>query len=175
MVEAILETERLVFRSWARTDIDDLFEILRDQQVVQYIGDGNPFSREKVFEFLLWAENYERENNFCRWKLIEKSSGKIVGSCGFARPHETPEIELGYLLERTAWGKGYATEAARACLKYGFEKLNFDEVIAITDWENTASQRVLEKIGFTRRGIEELNGEKVLIYTAKKFRENLNE
>jgi [ribosomal protein S5]-alanine N-acetyltransferase len=123
---------------------------------------------EKVKEFLVWAAGYERANSFCRWKIIEKSSGEIIGSCGFARPRETPEIELGYLLARESWGKGYATEIARAAADYGFKKLGFREIIALTDVENTASQRVLEKIGFIERGVKVFNGEENLVFIKKR-------
>jgi RimJ/RimL family protein N-acetyltransferase len=169
----ILETNRLILRTWTQADIDSLFEIMSDARVVQYIADGKPFSREKVLEFLIWAENYQNENGFCRWKVVEKSSGEVVGSCGFARPHETEEIELGYLLAQKHWGKGYATEAARAAMLFGFEKLNFPEIIAMTDLENVASQKVLEKIGFARRGIEVYNGEETLVYLATNPENNL--
>ena len=155
-------------RTWTQADIDVLFEILRDERVVRYIADGKPFSFEKVREFLIWAENYQRENGFCRWKVIEKSSGETIGSCGFARPHGTDEIDLGYLLAQKAWGKGFATEAARAAMLYGFGKLNFREIIGVTDLENTASQKVLEKIGFTARGLELISGEENLVFIKKK-------
>ena len=162
--ETILETKRLLLRKWTDADCDALFEILRDTEVVRYLADGKPFSMEKVKEFLAWAESYERENGFCRWKIIEKSSGEIIGSCGFARPHGTEEIELGYLFAKNRWGRGYATEIAAAASDYGFKKLGFREIIAMTDVENTASQRVLEKIGFTSRGIEVFNGEESLVF-----------
>ena len=93
-----------------------------------------------------------------------KETFEIIGSSGFARPHGTREIELGYLLARKFWGKGLATEAAEACLNYGFGKLGFREIIALTDLENIASQRVLNKIGFVRRGIELFGGEESLVY-----------
>lgn len=154
-------------RNWTQADADALFEIMRDARVMRYLAEGKPFTLEQVREFLIWAENYQRENNFCRWKVIEKSSGETIGSCGFARPHGTVEIELGYLLAQKHWGKGFATEAARAAMQYGFEKLNFPEIIALTDSENVASQKVLEKIGFARRGIEVYKGEETLVYAAK--------
>ena len=168
MTETILETKRLILRKWTDADCDALFAILRDRRVVRYLADGKPYTFEKVKEFLAWAENYERENGFCRWKVIEKSSGEIIGSCGFARPRGTPEIELGYLLAQNRWGKGYATEIAGAAADYGFKKLGFREIIALTDVENTASQKVLEKIGFTERGIEVFNGEESLVFIKKK-------
>lgn len=90
------------------------------------------------------------------------------GSCGFAHLHETLEIELGFLLAQKSWGRGYATEAAQAATLYGFGKLGFHEIIALTDVENTASQKVLEKIGFTRRGIEIVGGEENLVFIKKK-------
>lgn len=168
MTQNILETKRLFLRKWTLRDADALFEILRDAEVARYIADGKPFSRKKVAEFLAWAKNHERENGFCRWKVVEISSGEIVGSCGFARPTATEEIELGYLFARKVWGKGYATEIARAVVAYGFKKLGFREIIAITDAENTASQKVLEKIGFAPRGVEIFDGEESLVYIKKK-------
>lgn len=166
--DTILETERLFLRKWTSADCGALFEILRDAEVVRFIADGKPFTWEKVREFLAWAETYEQANGFCRWKVVERSSGETIGSCGFARPHDTDEIELGYLFAQKAWGRGYATEITDAATAYGFKKLGFREIIAITDVENTASQKVLEKIGFRRRGIEIICGEESLVFIKKK-------
>ncbi|CAN5389982.1 GNAT family N-acetyltransferase [soil metagenome] len=165
--ETILETNRLILRMWKQSDANALFEILQDAEVVRHIDDGNPFSFEKTLKFLETMEKSRGKNGFCRWKVIEKSSGEIIGSCGFGRLSETNEIELGYLLAQKHWGKGFATEAAGACLKFGFEKLNFREIIALTDSENFGSRKVLEKIGFAKRGIEVYNGEENLVYLAK--------
>lgn len=149
----ILETERLILRTWTYKDADAMFEICREPEVMFHIGDRKPYeSVEKAKEFLNWAVRYQKENGFCRWAVIEKSSGKIIGSCGFAR-REMEEVELGYLFAREKWGNGFATEAARACLKYGFENLGFTKIIALTDVDHTKSQNVLEKIGFTPREV----------------------
>jgi [ribosomal protein S5]-alanine N-acetyltransferase len=165
----ILETGRLILREWTLDDAAALFEICRNAEVMRYIGTGKPYKTpDEAEKFLDWAVAYQKENGFCRWAATEKSSGKIIGSCGYAYPHDTPEVELGYLFARDVWGKGFATEAAGACLDYGFEKLAFREIIAITDLENVASQKVLEKIGFTRRGIEKIDGEDNVIYLAKR-------
>jgi RimJ/RimL family protein N-acetyltransferase len=164
----ILETNRLTLRTWTLTDTVDLFEICRDDEVMKYVGTGKGYkSPAEAVEFLNWAIAYQKENGFCRWAVLEKSSGEIIGSCGFARPHATEEIELGYLFARKTWGKGFATEAAGACLRFGFENFGFREIIALTDLENTASQKVLEKIGFIKRGIEIFRNEKNLVYLAK--------
>lgn len=171
MNETILETKRLALRKWTNADCDALYEILRDAPVARFIADGKPFTREEVKEFLAWAERYERANGFCRWKVIEKSSGATIGSCGFARPFDSDEIELGFLFAQNRWGRGFASEIAAAAVDYGFKKLGFHEIIAMTDLENTASQKVLEKIGFVSRGIEAIGGEKSLVYVKKKSNE----
>lgn len=164
----ILETQRLILRMWAKFDAERMFKICSDAQVMKHIGNGKPYKNlEDAEKFLNWVEVYQQENGFCRWAVVEKSSDEIIGSCGFSRLTETKEIDLGYLYDKKSWGKGFATEAARGCLKYGFEKLGFREIIALTDLEHIASQNVLEKIGFTKRGIEIYDNEKTLVYSAK--------
>lgn len=166
-MKQVLETNRLIVREWSLADAEKLFEICSDAQVMKYIGTRKPYeSVEQADEFLRWAADYQAENGFCRWAVLVKENHEIIGSCGFARPHGTEEIELGYLLARRFWGRGFATEAAQACLRYGFEKLGFREIIAMTDLENLASQNVLQKIGFIQRGVEIFNNEETLVYLA---------
>jgi RimJ/RimL family protein N-acetyltransferase len=167
--ETILETKRLALRKWTDADCSALFEILRDRSVVRSVDDGKPFSLEKTRKFLDAMKKCAGANGFCRWKVVEKASGEIAGTCGFGRIEETDEIELGYLFARKHWGKGYATEIARAAIDYGFNKLGFREIIALTDLENTASQKVLEKIGFNIRGLEIIGGEENLVFIKKKI------
>ena len=134
-----------------------------------YIGNRKPFeSVDDAVNFLNWAVSYQNENGYCRWAVVEKSTGKIIGSCGFAR-RKTEDVELGYLYAHEVWGKGYATEAARACFQYGFEKLNFSKIIALTDVDHTASQKVLKKIGFTERGVEKSGDEEDMVYEAVNY------
>ncbi len=159
----ILETDRLILRHWTFEDADAVFEICRNAEVMLHIGDGKPYQTvEQAREFLNWAVLYQSDNGFCRWAVVEKASGKIVGSCGFAR-RKMQEIELGYLFARNVWGKGYATEAASACLKHYFERISSETIIAITDIDHKNSQNVLTKIGFTPRGIEKtVDGEDMI-------------
>lgn len=147
-------------------DLRPAFEIFRDAQIMRYIGDGKPFTLDGTARFLAWVQKYQAENGFCRWKVIESSSGEIIGSCGLARPEGLQEVELGYIMRRASWGKGFATEAAEACMRYGFNNLGFREIIALTGPENTASRRVLEKIGFHNTGLTVHKGEDTLIYKA---------
>jgi RimJ/RimL family protein N-acetyltransferase len=164
----ILETKRLALRKWEDADCQILFEILQDEKVVRDIDDGKIFSLEKTQNFIEAMEKSDRENGFCRWKVIEKSSGEIAGSCGFGLLSETGEIELGYLFAKKHWGKGFATEITEATAAYGFNNLDFREIIALTAPENNASQNVLKKIGFKKRGLEIYNDEENLVYVKKK-------
>ena len=148
-------------------DAAALFEICRNPEVMLHIGAGKPYqSVNEAYRFLNWAVSYQKDNGFCRWAVIEKASQKIIGSCGFARLENSGEIELGYLFARNEWGKGYAVEAAGACLRYGFDQLGFAEVIALIDPEHIASQRIVEKLGFICRGIKNYGGEDDKIYVA---------
>ena len=107
-----------------------------------------------------------KENGYSRYAVIDKSDNRIIGSCGFAKL-ENGEVELGYLLARDFWGKGFAAEAGRACAKYGFEKLDLNKLVALTDIEHIQTHRVLEKIGFRKRGIENFYGDEDLVFELK--------
>lgn len=166
-MKEIIQTNRLIIRTWTFDDAESLFKICRNPEVMQHIGTGKPYqSVNQAYSFLSWAVTYQKDNGFCRWAVIEKVSQRIIGSCGFARLENSGEIELGYLFARRMWGKGFATEAAKACLKYGFEELGFSEVVALTDPEHIASQRVVEKLGLICRGIENYGGENNTVYVA---------
>ncbi len=163
----ILQTNRLILKTWTADDAEDLFEICSNPEVMLHIGEGEAYrSIDEAHRFLSWAVDYQKENGFCRWAVVEKASQKIIGSCGFARLEESGEIELGYLFARQSWGNGYATEAAAGCLKYGFEQLRFAKVIALTDPKHTASQRIVEKIEFTCLGVKQYNGIANMVYIA---------
>jgi RimJ/RimL family protein N-acetyltransferase len=134
---------------------------------MRHIGTGEPYRNlDDARRFLDWAATHQAAHGFCRWAVIEKASGNVIGSCGFARIESLEEIELGYLFDRRAWGHGFATEAARACLRYGFESLKFPQVVALTNPRNSASQHVLEKIGFASQGIKEVDGYEDIVYLA---------
>jgi RimJ/RimL family protein N-acetyltransferase len=165
----ILETERLLLRTWTYADAERLFEICSDAETMFHIGDRKPYETiEKAREFLNWAVPYQLKTGFCRWAVVEKETGEIIGSCGFAF-RDLEEVELGYLFDREVWGKGFATEAARACLQYGFEEIGFEKVVALTDLDHEKSQNVLRKIGFRIRGIEKNeDGEDDLVFEIKR-------
>jgi [ribosomal protein S5]-alanine N-acetyltransferase len=145
----ILETERLILRTWLLNDLRDFFGIYGDPEVWRYVDpNGLLKSEDAARRPLQRAIAYAHEHGFCHWAVVEKSRGRVIGACGFNLFEGGPRLELVYHFARLYWGRGFATEAARACLRYAFEKLKAPAVVASADPQNTASRRVLEKIGF---------------------------
>jgi len=144
-----LETARLILRPFAADDLDALAEINRDPQVIRFIGDGKPQSKEKTATRLNGYLEHGRRHAFGFWAALEKTTRDMVGFCGLQFLENTAEVELGYRLARRAWGIGLATEGAVASLRYGFDELKLDRIVAVVHPENVASQRVVEKIGLT--------------------------
>ena len=150
-MHVFLETERLLLRRFTEEDADLLVELDSDPEVMQFITGGRPTSRREVEEEILPAflEYYERGDRFGFWAAVERSGGEFVGWFHF-RPEtddEPDQVELGYRLRRSAWGKGYATEGSRALIEKGFVELGVERVYASTMVVNVASRRVLEKSG----------------------------
>ena len=141
----LLETERLTLREWTPADVRVIYEMCSDPLVMRHIGDGRAW--DSIARAELWMERVTaayREHGYGRYAVVEKATGRVVGSCGFGTQTEPHGVDFGYVFARAAWGRGYATEAGRACLRYGFEQVGFAEVVADTDIENHASRRVLE-------------------------------
>jgi ribosomal-protein-alanine N-acetyltransferase len=159
-VTFIVEAERLALREWTAEDAGALFAVASDPEVMRYVGDGRPWAGVgRAREWLGWMAECYRRNGYGRWAVVEREGGRLVGSCGFWPLAETGEVDFGYLLARDCWGRGYATEAGRAALAYGFGRLGFGEVVARVLPENAASGRVLEKLGFEPRGLKTYGGE----------------
>ena len=141
-------------REWAPGDAEALLALAGDAEVMRHVGDGSVWETFERAE--LWMGRVTAaysEQGYGRYAVVEKESGRVVGSCGFGKAHGPAGVDFGYVFARSVWGRGYATEAGRACLRYGFEQVGFEEVIADTDIENHASRRVLEKLGFEFRGV----------------------
>jgi RimJ/RimL family protein N-acetyltransferase len=156
----IIETKRLILRHQVITDLDDLWALYRDPEITKYIPDA-PRSREEAKEELEWHMNgHPLHPELGLWATIHKETGKFIGRCGLLpwTIDGQNEVEVAYTIAREYWGQGLATEAARAILHYGFEKLNLSRLISVIDSENNASRRVAEKIGmaFEREGHDEI-------------------
>lgn len=145
--EYILETERLYMREMKQGDFDALSRILKDEETM-YAYNG-AFNDAETQEWLDRQIGRYRRYGFGLWAVILKENGEMIGQCGVTvQPWKDKEVlEVGYLLRRDCWHKGFATEAAQACRDYAFDRLNADEVCSIIRDTNTASQRVAQRNG----------------------------
>lgn len=143
-MEIFLETERLRLRRVTEGDIDDLFALHNDPEVMRFLTGGEPISRQEIVQ-----DYHDRFATFGYWAGITRERGEFLG--WFAL-HPTPdrpsdEYELGYRLLRSAWGQGYATEGSRALIATGFAEWGVRRVWAETMAVNLPSRRVMEKCG----------------------------
>jgi RimJ/RimL family protein N-acetyltransferase len=152
-MRVFLETERLVLRRFTVTDVDNLLELDSDPDVMRFLTGGKATPRDVIRNETLprFLRYYERYEGFGYWAAIEKSTREFLGWFEFRlREGGGPEeVELGYRLRRSAWGKGYATEGSRALIRKGFIDLGVRRVLASTMAVNVASRRVMEKAGLT--------------------------
>lgn len=146
-MKIITRTTRLLIREMTPEDADNAFLLNNDPEVIRYTGDVAFESPEEARQFL---ENYDhfRKYGFGRWALELLDSGEFIGWCGLKYTPELDEYDLGYRLLRKHWSKGYASEAGRSCLELGFGEFEMPRIVGRVMPENTASLRVLEKLGF---------------------------
>jgi ribosomal-protein-alanine N-acetyltransferase len=153
-MNVILETNRLLLRTFTPEDAQLIYELNLDPEITRYTGDPvkDINHAKEVLEQVILPQ-YALYNHG-RWAVHIKDDLEFIGWCGLKTRPERKEIDLGYRFLKTAWGKGYATEAAFACIKYGFEKLNLQRIIGRAMPDNVGSLRVLEKCGMAYIGYE---------------------
>ena len=152
MANFLLETERLGLRPFEIKDLSSFMELNTDPEVVRYTGDSAFQSEETAREVIASLTKQFHERKMGRFVVMELKSKTWLGWCGLKWHAKEGVADLGYRFFRGYWGKGYATEAARECLNYGFQTLNHSKIVAHAQLENRASVRVLEKLGFKRTG-----------------------
>ncbi len=148
----VIETERLLLRTFTVEDAPLIYELNLDPEVIRYTLDpikdidhaGQVLEQVILPQYALY--------NHGRWAVHTKPGLEFIGWCGLKARPERNEIDLGYRFIKSAWGRGYATEAAWACIQYGFEKLQLQRIIGRAMPENIGSLRVLEKCGMTYIG-----------------------
>lgn len=148
-----IETERLILRDLLYSDADDFFRMDSNAAVHQFLGNNPIKTVQQIIQVISNVHQQYEENGIGRWATIEKSTGHFIGWSGlkFIREPENNRInyyDVGYRFHPDYWGKGFATESAKAALNYGFEVLNVDEIIGTCHEDNKASRRALEKCGF---------------------------
>ncbi|MBT8264256.1 MAG: GNAT family N-acetyltransferase [Muriicola sp.] len=143
----IIETERLLLRELVLTDAEDMLRLHSNSRVQKYTGEAVIISLEGIQDKIQEKKKEYENYGYGRWATILKNGNQFVGWAGLSYLPEFDEIDLGYRFLPEYWGMGLATEASRAILTYGFDKLNLKRIIAIAMKEHTASIRVMEKAG----------------------------
>ncbi|MGI8556520.1 MAG: GNAT family N-acetyltransferase [Pyrinomonadaceae bacterium] len=151
VIDFMLETERLILRKLAKWDADAVFAMRSDREVMRFIRE--PQTRRETDNWIKMISSRWQDEKIGFCAVIEKSSNEFIGWCGLWRLRETAEIEIGYAIAKDFRQKGFAAEAAARFLRYGFEDLKLDKVVAVARPENTASRRVMEKLGMKFDGI----------------------
>ncbi|UES42346.1 GNAT family N-acetyltransferase [Roseibium aggregatum] len=150
----LLETDRLLLRPWKDEDLDPFAKLCADPEVMRFFPEV--LTREKSDLLVARCREKTLKDGFSMAPIEIKETGEFLGFVGLNVPSYAaplpfePCVEIGWRLKRTAWGKGYAGEAAREWLRFGFETIGLEEIVAFTIPDNLPSQRVMEKIGMTR-------------------------
>jgi ribosomal-protein-alanine N-acetyltransferase len=142
-----IETPRLKLRRFTPNDLNDLCEIRADPDVMRYIGLGKPESIEQVQAALNKIFAHWEQHGFGRWAAIDKESDKLIGWCGLSYLEDTDDVEIGYGIARLHWGKGLASEVGAAVIKWGFEDLGLDHIVAVAWPDNVVSRGVMDRLG----------------------------
>ncbi|HEV2690903.1 MAG TPA: GNAT family N-acetyltransferase [Bryobacteraceae bacterium] len=166
----ILETERLILDTWQLSDWTSLRPIATDCEVMRYITGGIPWTDEQIQSFVDRQMKTYAERGFCRWKLLAKPGGDMIGFCGVGIWRDALDPEIGWWLARRHWGAGLATEAARAALRDVFDRTSLDRIISIARSANTASIRIMEKLGHCLDSEFESDGVHLLRYAIDRSR-----
>lgn len=142
-----LETERLILDVWRSSDWTAFRPIAEDPEVMRHITGGASWSEQQIRGFVDRQVKLYAERGFCRWRLLDRTSGELVGFCGVGYWRDGLDAEIGWWLARRYWGLGLATEAARCALRDAFERVGLDRVVSVAMVGNRASLRVMEKLG----------------------------
>jgi RimJ/RimL family protein N-acetyltransferase len=167
-MDIFLKTERLLFRRFSEEDVEQLFLLDNDPEVMRITNGGKPTVRrtllnQTIVKLLEYFWSYDR---YGFWAVIRKLDCTFIGWFHFRPLTDNPdEMDLGYRLIRSAWGNGYATEGSRALIKKGFEELGIKKVSARALPENRASIRVMEKAGmFFEKCVRDNHGNELVQY-----------
>ena len=143
----IFETPRLLLGQFTEDDAALILDLNSDPEIVKYVHEPVLTSEEEAKKIIVDIILPQYKNNLGRWATFTKSNNEFIGWCGLKYRMEVNEIDVGYRFKKSAWGKGFATEAAKHTLNHGLYNLNLPLITGRAHIENIASIKVLEKIG----------------------------
>ena len=172
-MELPLRTPRLELRPFTDADLPAAHRIYSDLEVMRYVGHGPVRRKSETRGMLAAYAAHQAAHGYSFWAVVERERGALIGDAGlFLSQGIGPEVEVGYTLARSAWGRGYATEAARACLDAAFGPLGLDEVIALVVPDNARSLRVVARLGMAPDGRRHAYGREHLVFRRGRMAEH---
>src|SRR5271165_5968149 len=148
----MIETPRLILRPWRESDLPLFAELNADPIAMRFLR--SVLTREESDAYVRRAQRHLADHGFCKWAVEAPGVAPFIGAVGLSlvrfNPSFTPAVEVAWRLNRRFWGQGYVTEAARAAIADGFDRVGLKEIVAITTLGNIQSQRVMERLGMTR-------------------------
>ena len=144
----LFETKRLTCRRWLASDVEEVYRLYSNPEVVRWIGDGSPITREESRAWLdVTSRNYVNRG-YGMFALLDRVTGDTAGFVGLVHPNDQVDVEIKYALPQSRWGRGLASEIVQATISYGACVHTLAKITATVAPENGASQRVLTKAGF---------------------------
>ena len=168
----LFTTDRLAVRTLEPTDLDAFHAITGDVELMRFVDAGVPLTREQTAYWIdKTRENFARDG-YTTFAVVDRESRRMIGYAGLIHRPGTEQIEITYVLEKAAWGRGLATELARGLVDYGFRERGLRRIEATIDPDNRASRRVVEKLGFRLEGIETDDDGDTAVYAIERNRES---
>jgi RimJ/RimL family protein N-acetyltransferase len=164
-----IQTARLVLRPWSPDDAEAWFRILQEDGVLRYFPDPTPPARKKADAYIAHHLAHWKEHGYGHWAVAMPEDNRVIGWTGLEYLPELSETEVAYLLSRTVWGHGFASEAAQAALEYGFEAAGLEAIIGLVHRDNIASISVLEKCGLKPADRVQLWGMEMCRYRVRRL------
>jgi len=164
MNEIVLETPRLILRRWRPDDVDEAAKIFAKPEVMDGNIPGGTWTAKQTARILERMRELDKEMGFGFYPVILRETGALLGHCGLGPLERSGEIEVAYILDSPQWKKGYASEAARAVVQYGFENAGLDRIVAVAFPHNERSFGVMRRIGMGLVGPASHFGSTVIKY-----------
>jgi ribosomal-protein-alanine N-acetyltransferase len=159
-----IRTKRIFMRKFTKEDIKEFYEIVKKQEVGEWLGIGKGMSFEEAEGYVNKIIKHWTIHNFGVWAVTNESNKEIIGHCGLRYIDDTDDIEIIYLLDPKFWGKGLATEAGNVAVQYAFNSLKVDKLLARVRTNNSKSKNVINKLGFKFIGDREYDGRPLSYY-----------
>jgi ribosomal-protein-alanine N-acetyltransferase len=172
----ILHTDRLTIREYQEADFDTVSAIFSNPVTMKFWP--NPFTDEQIKAWIDRSLKSYKDYGFGRYVVVLRENDQIIGDCGLVKSEidHSLENDLGYIIDHTYWNQGYGYEAAKACLKYAFNHLELDSVVANMPYDHYSSKKVAEKLGMKlEKEFYNSRNRNILTYLLKMYKDDFDQ